>query len=48
MYAVGHIALGHLVGRVFGKLTGEEVNIPLVWLLSVVPRASHRHVRVIV
>jgi membrane-bound metal-dependent hydrolase YbcI (DUF457 family) len=37
MYAVGHIALGHLVGRVFGRLTGEEVNIPLVWLLSVMP-----------
>ena len=37
MYAVGHIALGHMVGRVFGRLTGEEMNIPLVWLLSVVP-----------
>jgi len=37
MYAVGHIALGHVVGRVFGRLTGEEINIPLVWLLSVVP-----------
>ena len=37
MYAVGHIALGHMVGRVFGRLTGEEINIPLVWLLSVVP-----------
>ena len=37
MYAVGHIALGHIVGRIFGRLTGDEANIPLVWSLSVVP-----------
>ena len=37
MYAVGHIALGHVVGRIFGRLTGEEINISLVWLLSMVP-----------
>lgn len=35
MYAVGHIALGYLVGRAFNR--GKTINIPLIWTLSLLP-----------
>jgi len=37
MFAVGHIALGHITGKVLGKATGHNPSIPLLWTLSLLP-----------
>jgi len=37
MFAVGHIALGHITGKVLGKVTGHNPSIPLLWALSILP-----------
>jgi membrane-bound metal-dependent hydrolase YbcI (DUF457 family) len=36
MYAVGHLALGYITGKVAGKLLNLEVNVPLLLLASVI------------
>jgi len=36
-FAVGHLALGYLSGKASGKLLKTQVNLPLVFMLSVVP-----------
>lgn len=37
MYAVGHFALGYLTGKLTAKSLNVNVNIPLLFLLSVFP-----------
>ena len=37
MFAVGHIALGHITGKALGKATRQDPNIPLLWTLSLLP-----------
>jgi len=37
MYAVGHLALGYLTGRATSKLLNVNVNIPLLFLTSIIP-----------
>ncbi len=36
-YAVGHLALGYLIGRTSGKLLKLRVNPPLLFLASIMP-----------
>jgi len=37
MFAVGHLALGHLCGKVASKISKVNVNLPLLFLASVIP-----------
>jgi len=37
MYAVGHLALGYLSGKTSSKILNVNVNIPLLFLVSVLP-----------
>jgi len=37
MYAVGHLALGYLSGKTASKILGAKINIPLLFLASVLP-----------
>ena len=37
MYAVGHLALGYLSGKAASKILNVNVNIPLLFLASVLP-----------
>jgi len=37
MYAVGHLAVGYLAGRVVGKYLKVNINISLLFLVSVIP-----------
>jgi len=37
MYAVGHLALGYLSGKVTSKILNVNINIPLLFLVSVLP-----------
>lgn len=36
-FAVGHFALGYLLGKASSKLTRTEINLPLILMLSVIP-----------
>jgi len=40
MFAVGHLAIGYLTAKVFQKVLKTEVNLPLVFLLSLIPDAD--------
>jgi hypothetical protein len=37
MFAVGHLALGYLTGKTTSKLLSLDVNIPLLFIASVIP-----------
>ncbi len=37
MFAIGHIALGYLTGKAMSKLLKVDVNIPLLFLFSMLP-----------
>jgi len=37
MYAVGHLALGYLSGKIASKILNVNINIPLLFLMSVLP-----------
>lgn len=37
MYAVGHLALGYLSGKATSKLLNVNVNLPLLFLASIIP-----------
>ena len=37
MYAVGHFALGYLTGKITSKLSAVKINLPLLFLASVIP-----------
>jgi membrane-bound metal-dependent hydrolase YbcI (DUF457 family) len=37
MFAVGHIALGYLTGKILSKLSNVEMNIPAIMTLSLLP-----------
>ena len=37
MFAVGHIALGYITGKILGKATQQSLNIPALWTLSLLP-----------
>jgi len=37
MYAVGHLALGYITGKATSKLLNVNVNLPLLFLASIIP-----------
>jgi len=37
MYAVGHLALGYITGKATSKLLNVKVNLPLLFLASIIP-----------
>jgi membrane-bound metal-dependent hydrolase YbcI (DUF457 family) len=37
MLAVGHITLGYITGKILGKATDQNLNIPVLWMLSLLP-----------
>ncbi len=37
MQLLGHLGLGYLCGAIVARFTGEKINIPLIWLCSVLP-----------
>jgi membrane-bound metal-dependent hydrolase YbcI (DUF457 family) len=37
MYPLGHFALGYFSGKFIGKFTREGINIPIIWLISILP-----------
>jgi membrane-bound metal-dependent hydrolase YbcI (DUF457 family) len=37
MFAVGHVALGYLTGKAASKLLNVKINIPLLFLVSLLP-----------
>ena len=37
MYAVGHLAIGYLFGKATSKLARVDVNVPLLFALSIIP-----------
>jgi membrane-bound metal-dependent hydrolase YbcI (DUF457 family) len=37
MFAVGHVALGYLTGKFVGRALGEDINVPVIWALSLIP-----------
>jgi membrane-bound metal-dependent hydrolase YbcI (DUF457 family) len=37
MYAVGHLALGYLSGKAASKILSVDLNLPLIFLISVLP-----------
>jgi len=37
MFAVGHLSLGYLFAKASAKLLKQEVNLPLIFLLSIIP-----------
>ena len=37
MFVVGHLALGYLLGRASGRLLDVDVNVPLMFLISILP-----------
>ena len=37
MYAVGHLALGYLSGKAASKILNVDLNLPLIFLVSVLP-----------
>lgn len=37
MYAVGHFALGYLTGKLVSKSLNVNINLPIIFLLSVIP-----------
>ena len=37
MYAVGHLALGYLSGKTASKILNVSINLPLIFLISVLP-----------
>jgi membrane-bound metal-dependent hydrolase YbcI (DUF457 family) len=37
MYLIGHFALGYFSSLIVSKFTGEEVNIPLICFVSMLP-----------
>ena len=36
-FAVGHLALGYILGKASAKLLKTEINVPLVFALSIIP-----------
>lgn len=40
LFAVGHLALGYLLGRASAKLSSAKVNVPLILVLSILPDAD--------
>jgi len=37
MFAVGHLAIGYLSAKVFHKLLSTDINLPLIFFLSLIP-----------
>ena len=37
MYAIGHVALGYLVGKIISRATDHNLNTPLIWSVSLLP-----------
>lgn len=37
MFAVGHLAIGYLSAKVFQKLLKTDINLPLIFFLSLIP-----------
>jgi membrane-bound metal-dependent hydrolase YbcI (DUF457 family) len=36
-FAVGHLAAGYLVGKASAKLVKTEINVPIIFVLSIIP-----------
>lgn len=39
-YAVGHFALGYVLGKASAKITKTRISIPIIFMLSVIPDAD--------
>ena len=37
MYPLGHVALGYFAAKATSKITNEDINIPIIWLVSILP-----------
>ncbi|MBA7605819.1 hypothetical protein ES703_12954 [subsurface metagenome] len=37
MLVLGHIALGYITGKTVSKATDQNINIPVIWILSLLP-----------
>jgi len=37
MLLLGHIALGYITGKIVSKATDQSINIPVIWILSLLP-----------
>jgi membrane-bound metal-dependent hydrolase YbcI (DUF457 family) len=37
MLILGHIALGYITGKIISKATDQSINIPVIWILSLLP-----------
>ena len=37
MLVLGHIALGYITGKIVSKATDQSINIPVIWILSLLP-----------
>ena len=37
MLVLGHIALGYITGKIVSKATDQNINIPVIWILSLLP-----------
>lgn len=37
MFAVGHITLGYIIGKILSKATEQNLNIPALWTVSLLP-----------
>lgn len=37
MYSLGHIALGYIFGKISSKVLETELNIPVLWTITVLP-----------
>jgi membrane-bound metal-dependent hydrolase YbcI (DUF457 family) len=40
LYAVGHFSLGYLLGKALAKFLAVRVNVPLIFVLSIIPDAD--------
>ncbi len=37
MLVLGHIALGYITGKIVSKATDQSINIPVIWIFSLLP-----------
>ena len=37
MLVLGHMALGYFTGKIVSKATDQSINIPVIWILSLLP-----------
>jgi len=37
MFSVGHVALSYLIGKALSRYTEQDLNVPVIWALSILP-----------